>query len=189
MNKQNIKYVIVVLIIVLAGYGIYQYTDYLDEIPLPQIRQSKETSDEQETAGLDLPEAWTEVEDLDDALVGLTRETDSQIATNVVFTQTEEIDYEDPKDYTDQLIAGTKSALTSLNYATDEIEENDYYIRKLTGSYWQAGTRIGIKQNIYLAEDVVYVITASYDQQTAGEGLTDEINQIFELLAEEYISE
>ncbi len=185
MNKQKIKYLIVVLIIGLAGFGVYRYTDYLDEVSLPGLVQRKGEEAEEEP-DLNLAEDWQEEEGSEGAVVKLSKDSENEIATNIILNKEEEIEYDDPETYTDQLIAGTKSALPSLVYTQDETENNDYFIRQLTGSYWQAGSRIGISQRIYLKNDTAYVITASYDYQI-GQELEEEINQNFDLLEENYI--
>lgn len=171
---------------VLAGLGIYRYTDGFKKVELPKFPQ-KETEEKKEE-GMDLPEGWQEVEVAEEeVVVKLTKETESEIETNIVLMKIEDIDYESPEEYTDRLINGAKSALPSLTFSDDEVEENDYYIRKLTGRYWNAGDQVEVKQQIYVGENEVYVITASYASAASSEELTSEINNLFDKLSEEYL--
>lgn len=186
-NKKLTRYLIIVLIIVLIGIGMYRYTDFFKDISLPQIPKIDQTEVEVEEE-LELPQGWEKtVEDGDEVVVKLTKQTESEVATNIVLTKVEDIDYENSEDYTDRLIAGTKSSLPSLTYTEDEIEENDYFVRKLEGRYWNEMDRVDIKQRIYLTEDTVYVLTASFDHQLDSEELNNQINQNFDLLEENYI--
>jgi len=187
MNKEIRKYLVIILIIILVGLGIYRYTDFSTSISIPNLIPQPQSEQEEEEE-LVFPEKWQVVEEnTEDVVVKLSKETDYQIATNLVLTKTEDVKYEDQKEYTDRLISGTKNALPSLNYGQDETEENDYFVRKLSGSYWNDSDRVEIKQAIYLGESTVYVITASYPHGQVDQELQAEVDQIFNDIAEEYI--
>lgn len=186
MNKELRKYAIVILIIVFLGFGVYLFTDYLEEVELPSIFQPRVEEVDEET-DIDLAENWQKEEAPEGAIVKLSKDTEREISLNIILNKEEEIEYEDPQTYTDRLIAGTRSSLPTLVYIDDQTDQvNDYFVRYLEGYYWQAGLQIGLSQRIYLEEDVVYVITASYDNRDRQE-LEEEINQNFDQLTEEYI--
>jgi hypothetical protein len=186
MNKQKIKYAIIIIIIGLAGFGVYRYTDFFDQVNLPEIGRPKLEETEEEN-GIKFPEGWEEESSEEDVVVKLSKETDTEIAANIVITKEENIEYETPEKYADRLIAGAKSTLPSLVYTDDQLEDNDQYlVRYLNGYYWQGGQQVGLSQKIYVGEDTVYVITASYDYQLKTE-LEEEINQNFDLLAEKHL--
>lgn len=182
-KDELITYGLIILAIAGIGFAIYRFTDFGSNI-IPGLRDRQE----EKTEELDLPENWeVTLENTDEIVVKVSKQTEAEIITNVVLTKTEDVDYETPETYTDRLVSGTKNALPSLTYRKDEIEEDDYYIRRLSGSYWNGSDRVEINQWIYVGENTVYVLTASYDYNQQSEELTSEINQIFDLLVEKYL--
>ena len=99
----------------------------------------------------------------------------------LIETQLEEVVV--PAKYVDKLIAGAKSAIPSLKISSDKRESQEkYYSAVFTGTYINRNEKLNIIQQVYIKNNTVYVITATF----IGD-LTQEINTILNNIAKDKI--
>jgi hypothetical protein len=90
-----------------------------------------------------------------------------------------------PADYSYKIVQGAYSTLPSLSYYKDNIvEKAELYTRELTGSYYiNKDTKVSLMQNLYLKENTIWVLTASYE----GNEMEAELKEAFQLIQKRYI--
>ena len=115
------------------------------------------------------------------------RAEDSLIRPTIVLISSD-FEGENQEQYLDQLIAGAKRAIPSLRITQDELDQqNGWITRDLVGFYQTGGDRINLRQRVYIKDSQVYTITASYGVSEPEE-ISDQIDQIFDQVFEEFIA-
>lgn len=128
------------------------------------------------------PDNWSEVDS--EALVKLEKTITSGLKPEIILIKSEKPSEDSVKVYTDKIIAGAKSAIRSLVYETDKSTEvNGYSLRQLTGYYYNKNNKVKIIQNLYLKDNNLYTLTASYQDDSQ----ESEINTIFDRIVSEYL--
>lgn len=135
-----------------------------------------ETKIEQST--LTLPDGWKKAESSQNYLVKVEK-NDQKYKPQVVMS----VNLFDDKDiakYTDKLIRGVKVTLPRLKYLSDKTNNIDgNYERLLTGYYYNKNTKINLIQKLIAQENNLYVLTASYTDETSN---SEDISKIFDVL-------
>lgn len=123
-----------------------------------------------------LPSDWHQI-DSDSNQLKLERTVESGLKPEIILIKSERPDSSDPKTYSDRIIAGAKSSLPSLRYTSDNtLNENNMYLRTLSGYYYNQKLKVLVSQRLYLQDNQVYTLTASY----ADPAMETEINSIFD---------
>jgi hypothetical protein len=130
------------------------------------------------SAQLQLPPLWEQKNDVPGFEMKAVKKTITKIKPVVNLVKTTKKD-EDQKTYVDKMIKGAKSSFPSLVITKDNLEEKDgFYIRELTGYYYNGKNKISLLMNIYIKKDTVYTLTAAKDS-TDNTTTNDEITKIF----------
>jgi len=169
MKPKKFKEIIVPILIIIALIGIAFVSNRPKEI-VPQ-EQVKEIS---------LPENWaiSEENQADFTLKIEKKAEDSLVRPTIILIESE-AEFEDKQEYVDQLIAGAKRTIPSLKLDSEKFQVESFSIWDLSGSYYTGGDRVEILQRIYLKDNKVSTLTASFlaDGQ---ESLSQEIKEIFD---------
>lgn len=88
--------------------------------------------------------------------------------------------------YFSTMIAGAKSAIPSLTVTTNELSQYEgHQVMNLAGNYYQNGTRIQIRQRLFLKGTTLHTIAASYAE---GQEISEEeIDAVFDYIVHNYI--
>ncbi|MBI2464759.1 hypothetical protein HYV64_01335 [Candidatus Shapirobacteria bacterium] len=132
---------------------------------------------------LKMPSGWSQVDDKDVNLK-FEKKVDKGLKPQIVLKVTQSVEASAPAKYTDRLLAGAKSAVPSLRLTGDMRNSLEkYYSAFVTATYVNKGQKINLIQRIYIKENTVNTLTASYTGD-----LAVEINQILDNLVKEKIS-
>lgn len=134
-----------------------------------------------------LPENWS-FSPLDDPSISLKleRRIEDLVRPTVVMikSETSETDF---SAYLDRLIAGAKRTLPSLKVTSETEEEKEgFHLKKIEAYYYNGGNKVNLRQRVYLKEDRVYTLTASFGQ-TDPETVSRETETIFDSIFQEKI--
>ena len=142
------------------------------------LQFGKNNPDQIQTATLDLPTGWAKS---DDTLVALKIEKQVESGYKPVVTLIKSTsDITDPKLYIDNLIAGAKSAIPSLRVTSDQRGNLDnYYLATIDSFYYNSGLKINSLQKVYIKDNQVFTLTASYTDD-----IITEINKIFDTIVD-----
>ncbi len=159
-----------ILLFLVACAYIYKWTTG-DTKSSQKVRVEKENTQ--------IPKGWTKVEGTSDQ-VKYEKKIEDGIKPTVVLIQSEST-ITSPAEYTDKLIAGTRSAIPSLVLEDDNTStEGSYFKRMISGYYYSGNDQIYIKQTLLINGNRVKTITASYNAPS--EELDKEIDQLFKYL-------
>jgi len=136
----------------------------------------------QTTVVLNLPVGWIKS---DDTLVALKIEKQVESGYKPIITlikSTSRITA--PKLYIDNFIAGAKSAIPSLRLTSDQRDDSDdYYLATIESFYYNNGLKINSLQKVFIKDNQVFTLTASYTDD-----ITGEINQIFDTITDNQLT-
>jgi len=145
----------------------------------------KSTIPEAPSSEISLPEGWSiSSQDSPDFSLKLEKKAkDSLLRPTIVLIESE-AEFENEQDYVDSLIAGAKRTIPSLKLNSEKKEANGFAAWNLSGFYYTGGDRIEIIQRLYLKDNKVYSLTASF---LADDQIVDEINAIYQEIFEKRI--
>lgn len=167
------KIIILILIVIGVGYFILRISS---TNPLSLI---KSTPSPTPTVENWLPSSWTQVESTANKLK-LEKSVTSGLKPQIVLEKSTNPDKTDFKTYTNRLIAGAKSALPTLRYQKDNLQNDT---RVLSGYYFNQKNKILISQNIFQKDNNIYTLTASYNDVK----LESEINSILDSIVAKHL--
>lgn len=174
---RNKPYLSVLLLIAVIGGILFfasnaadEVTDHPPSTPMPVDKIS-------------YPEGWSEIDDEGVVLKVQKNDETKVVPTVVLVSSTAEI--EDPAKYLDSLIQGAKLAIPSLVIETESSQEaNGFYIRELSGYYFNGLDKVGIKQRAFVKDNNVYTLTASFLYSDDTPQLAQDIEEIFSKIYE-----
>jgi hypothetical protein len=173
-NMNTKKYIAVgVIIAILLGFIISRNSFKKAPVEIP-------VSDEQL---LKLPENWSKVDDTAVALK-LQKKVDKGLKPEIVLIKSESKDALTPAKYTDRLIAGARSAISSLRITDDKRNASEgNYSAMLSGYYFNNKTKISLLQRVYIKGETVNTLTASFTGDIAVEA-----NQVMDSIVKEKLA-
>ncbi len=164
------RLIVYLLIFIGIGYVIYSINQ---KISSPPSRPATPTS-----ANLSFPAGWKIVETTPNSQKIQKSGNYKTVPTVVYLKSPIAGDKAEPQSYVDSLIAGAKSTIPGLVYSQNQTTPSGaYYLRQLTGSYPLAKSVIKLAQSIYVKDNFVYTITASYQNSDIS---AEEIKAVFE---------
>ena len=168
------KYIALIIILALGiGYFMSRRTFRPETLVKEPITQEQL---------LKLPETWSQVADKDVSLK-LEKKVDQGLKPQIVLQETQSAEASAPAKYTDTIIAGARSAIPSLKITDDKRNSSErLYTAFITGNYINRGQKINMIHRVYIKNQTVYVLSASF----IGD-LSAEINQIFDNIVKEKI--
>lgn len=167
------KYILPIIIIVGLIFGYFVYRS-------PSIfRQS--TPEVSSSSTNNLPKDWLAVT-AEGVELKLEKAVTDGIKPQIVLTVTTSEDASStPAKYTDNLLAGAKSAIPSLRFTSDKRGSlENLYTANLAGYYYNQKNKIDLIQRVYIQKSKVSVLTASFSGD-----LSKEIDEIFDTLQKE----
>lgn len=154
---------------ILIGSGLY-LQKLFDRKPIVETKS--------EQSLINLPDGWQRSEPSQNYLVKVEKNNPKykpQVAMSVNLFEDKEI-----SKYTDKLIRGVKATLPGLRYLSDKTTDVDgNYVRSLSGYYYNKNTKINLVQRLVAQENNLYVLTASYTDDTSS---SEEVTKIFDEL-------
>jgi hypothetical protein len=166
------KKIIAVILIIVGLIIVYFAVRHFTNRPTNTVTPVAQT--------MTLPDAWKQVT----ATAGTTQKFEKTVTSGlqpeIALVETTSNDATNSAKYTNNLIAGAKSALPSLRIISDETNSAPaLYTRFLSGYYYNQKNKVNLLQRIYIQQTHVSVLTASFDDKSA---TAAEINSIFDLI-------
>jgi hypothetical protein len=169
------KYIVLIVGLVLLAVGFFltkptSQKTVVEPQPVTEVQKLK------------LSDTWTEVADKNVDLK-LEEKVNKGLTPQIVFKKSKSIDALTPAKYTDRLIAGARSTISTLRIETDKRSSVDgLYTAFLTGYYYNKNLKISLIQRVYIQGEDVSTLTASFTGDK-----TAEVNTAFDNIVKEKI--
>ncbi len=173
----KIKLVVAILLITALSVFALRYFSRLSKSPsTPSVPVS---------SSFVLPAGWQEV-DPGKNLFKLTKLTDHPVKPAIVLIKSSLDDSQtSPSLYVDRLVDGVRSTVPGYKLISSQSQDIDgFYLRIIQSSYRNSGQTVLLRQNIYLKDNTVYTLTASYPTTD----IDNEIGLIFDNIYKTKIS-
>ncbi|HLL61085.1 MAG TPA: hypothetical protein VK338_05180 [Candidatus Nitrosocosmicus sp.] len=190
-NKKNIisessfPYTNTVIGIVVVGIIMSSLLYFAKSAQVTNNKLTTATVNTQLKSDIKLPLGWEITQPEAGISYKFVKNTNTDVTPTIVLIRTV-ANMSDPEKYVNTLLEGTKSALPNLILVTNKTTPVEgYYLRELSGSYNNGQNQVQIQQRIYIRNNQVTTLTASYvDVQGS---TTPEVTQIFNSLFEKHI--
>lgn len=177
LYDRNKPYLSVLLLIAVVGGILFFASSAADEIT--DFPTSTPTPIEE----ISYPEGWFEIDD-EGVVLKVQKDNEAEVVPTVVLVSSA-AEIEDPAKYLDSLVQGAKRAISSLVIETESSQEaGGFYIRELSGYYFSGSDKVGIKQRVFVKDNNVYTLTASFLYSDDTPQLAQDIEEIFSQIYE-----